>query len=90
MRRASILRVRQPDTDDAGNPIPGAITTTEVTKIEFGEQPAALFAFAPPDGVAAMPLEAYDALCRPGRTRCVPRLSALFGNAAGCRSHPDA
>ncbi len=62
-----ILRVRQPDTDDAGNPIPGAFSTTEVTKIEFGDQPAALFAFAPPDGVAAMPLGTYDALCRPGQ-----------------------
>ncbi len=62
-----VLRVRQPDTDDAGNPIPGAFSTTEVTKIGFGDQPAALFAFAPPDGVAAMSLEAYDALCRPGQ-----------------------
>ena len=36
-----ILRVRQPDLDDAGNPVAGgAVHTTEVTKIEFGEQPA--------------------------------------------------
>jgi hypothetical protein len=62
-----ILRVRQQDTDDAGNPVPGAFNTIEVTKIGFGDQPAALFAFAPPDGVAAMSLGAYDALCRPGQ-----------------------
>ena len=56
-----ILRVRQPDLDDAGNPIPGgAVRTTEVTKIEFGEQPAALFALTPPNGVAAMSTEAYQ------------------------------
>ena len=62
-----VLRVRQPATDEAGNPIPGALTTSEVTHIEFGDQPAALFAFAPPDGVVAMPLGTYDALCRPGQ-----------------------
>jgi hypothetical protein len=39
-----ILRVRQPVSDDTGNPIPGSVTTTEVTHIEFGDQPAALFA----------------------------------------------
>jgi hypothetical protein len=61
-----VLRVRQPATDDAGNPIPSASTTTEVTQIEFGDQPATLFDFSPPDGVVAMPLETYDALCRPG------------------------
>jgi hypothetical protein len=62
-----ILRVRQPATDDAGNPIPGASATTEVTQIEFGDQPPTLFDFSPPDGVAAMPLDTYDALCRPGQ-----------------------
>jgi hypothetical protein len=62
-----VLRVRQPATDDAGNPIPGSSTTTEVTQIEFGDQPATLFDFSPPDGVAAMPLDTYDALCRPGQ-----------------------
>jgi hypothetical protein len=60
-----ILRVRHRDIDDAGSPIPGTIGTTEVTKLEFGEQPAALFAFAPPNGVAAMSGEAYAALCGP-------------------------
>ena len=48
-----ILRVRQPDTDNAGNRIPGATSTTEVTTVEFGDQPAGLFDFSPPDGVAA-------------------------------------
>jgi hypothetical protein len=62
-----VLRVRQPATDAAGNPVPGAFNTTEVTKIEFGDQPAALFDFSPPNGVAAMPLDTYDALCRPGQ-----------------------
>ena len=62
-----ILRVRQQDTDDAGNTIPGAFRRFEVTKVEFGDQLATLFAFAPPDGVAAMSLETYDALCRPGQ-----------------------
>jgi hypothetical protein len=60
-----ILRVRHQDIHQAGSPIPGTIRTTEVTKLEFGEQPAALFAFAPPNGVAAMPIEAYAALCGP-------------------------
>ena len=59
-----VLRVRQPDLDDAGNPIPGGLVhTTEVTKIEFGEQPPALFALTPPNGVEAMSSEAYQALC---------------------------
>ena len=63
-----VLRVRQPDLDGAGNPVPGAaFRTTEVTKIEFGEQPPALFALTPPNGVAAMTTEAYGALC-PGDT----------------------
>ena len=62
-----ILRNRVQVTDDAGNPVPGAFQTTEVTKIEFGDQPASLFAFAPPDGADAMSLDAYDALCRPGQ-----------------------
>jgi hypothetical protein len=59
-----ILRIRDQDVDDAGNPIPGgAVRTTEVTMIEFGEQPASMFAFAPPNGVTAMPMEAYLDLC---------------------------
>ena len=59
-----ILRVRQPDLDDAGNPVPGgAVQTTEVTKIEFGEQPAELFALTPPNGAEAMSTEEYQNLC---------------------------
>jgi hypothetical protein len=57
-----ILRARAPLPDDAGQPIPGAFRTIEVTEIAFGEQPSALF--EPPEGVARMPIEAYhDYLC---------------------------
>jgi hypothetical protein len=57
-----ILRMREPETDDAGQPIPGQYGTTEVTEIAFGEQPAALF--EAPEGVAHMTSEAYSAyLC---------------------------
>ena len=57
-----ILRTRAPETDDAGQPIPGQFGTREVTEIAFGEQPAALF--EPPEGVAHMTSEAYSAyLC---------------------------
>ena len=57
-----ILRVREPLTDDAGQPIPGEFGTMEVTEITFGEQPAALF--EAPEGVAHMTSEAYNAyLC---------------------------
>ena len=38
-----ILRTRAPETDDAGQPIPGQFGTLEVTEIVFGEQPAVLF-----------------------------------------------
>ena len=47
-----ILRVRDPQTDDAGQPIPGQFGGREVTEITFGEQPAALF--EAPEGVARM------------------------------------
>jgi hypothetical protein len=57
-----ILRTRAPETDDAGQPIPGQFATTEVTEIVFGEQPATLF--EPPEGVARMPSTAYmEYLC---------------------------
>ena len=57
-----ILRTREPETDDAGQPIAGQFGTTEVTEIAFGEQPAALF--EPPEGVTRMSPEAYGAyLC---------------------------
>ena len=57
-----ILRTRAPETDDAGQPIPGQFGTSEVTEIAFGEQPAALF--EPPEGVVHMTSEAHNAyLC---------------------------
>ena len=57
-----ILRTREPETDDAGQPIPGQFGTTEVTEITLGEQPAALF--EPPEGSTHMTSEAYSAyLC---------------------------
>jgi hypothetical protein len=57
-----ILRIREPLTDDAGQPIPGQFGTTEVTEITFGEQPSALF--EAPEGMARLTSEAYSAyLC---------------------------
>jgi hypothetical protein len=52
-----ILRTKGPAVDDARQPIPGQFSTTEVTEIAFGEQPAARF--EPPDGVTRMSLDAY-------------------------------
>jgi hypothetical protein len=54
-----ILRMREPQTDDAGQSIPGQFGTTEVTEIAFGEQPAALF--GRPEGLARMSAEEYSA-----------------------------
>ena len=54
-----ILRTQGPAVDDAGQPIPGQSSTTEVTEIAFGEQPAALF--EPPEGVARMSADEYSA-----------------------------
>jgi hypothetical protein len=62
-----ILRSRAPLLDDGGQPIPGAFHSIEVTEIEFAEQPAALFDFAPPPGIAPMSIEAYLDLCGPGQ-----------------------
>jgi hypothetical protein len=56
-----ILRSRMPLLDDARQPIPGEFRTIELTEIAFGEQPAALFDFAPPDGVASMRWEEFGA-----------------------------
>ena len=58
-----VLRSRAPQLDDGGQPISGAFRSIEVTKIEFAEQPAALFEFAPPQGVDSMEIEAYVNLC---------------------------
>ena len=38
-----------------------------MTEIEFAEQPAALFEFVPPQGVALMSMEVYVDLCGPGQ-----------------------
>ncbi len=91
-----ILRVRQPDLDDGGNPVPGgAVHTTEVTKIEFGEQPAGLFALTPPNGVEAMSSEEYRDLC-PGDTTafaerpCSGTPPAASRADAGADAKPDA
>jgi hypothetical protein len=54
-----ILRTRQPQTDDEGQPVSGQFETTEVTDIVFGEQPAALF--EPPEGLARVTEAEYDA-----------------------------
>lgn len=56
-----ILRSRHQVTDDAGNPIPGAVSTIEVTEIKFGEQPATLFELATPEGVTSVPPGELDA-----------------------------
>jgi hypothetical protein len=56
-----ILRARTPLLDDADQPVPGQFQTFEVTEIEFGEQPAALFDLAAPAGVTAVPIEDLEA-----------------------------
>jgi hypothetical protein len=75
-----VLRSRAPRLDDRGQPIPGAFQSIEVTDIEFAEQPAALFQFAPPQGVARMSSETYDELCGPGET--------AFGEGPPCSGTP--
>jgi hypothetical protein len=52
-----ILRTQGPAVDDAGQPIP--VEVTEVTEIEFGDQPAALF--EPPAGLGRISGEDYVA-----------------------------
>jgi len=52
-----VLRTKGPAVDDARHPVPGQFSTTEVTEIAFGEQPAAVF--APPEDVTRMSLDAY-------------------------------
>jgi hypothetical protein len=83
-----ILRNRTQDVDDAGNPIAGAFHTSEVTKIEFGDQPASLFAFAPPPGVAAMSDATYGALC-PGDTVALLDYPPCAGTAAAATPTPE-
>jgi hypothetical protein len=83
-----ILRNRVQVTDDASNPVPGTFRTTEVTKIEFGDQPASLFAFAPPPGVAAMSDATYGALC-PGDTVGLLDYPPCAGTAAAATPTPE-
>jgi Tol biopolymer transport system component len=52
---ALILRGRGPAVDDAYQAIPGTNRTNEVTELTFGDQPADLFSFTKPEGVAVMP-----------------------------------
>jgi hypothetical protein len=60
-----ILRMREPLTDDAGQPIPGQFATTEVTEIVFAEQPATLF--QPPQGLQRISAQEYTAyICERG------------------------
>jgi hypothetical protein len=82
-----ILRARGPLTDDAGQPIPGQFSTTEVTEIAFGEQPAALF--EPPEGVTRMSEEAYGAyLCAAGD---LPNEEVVgLGTREGCPTEAEA
>ena len=49
-----VLRNRAPVLDDALQPIDGEFRTIEVTELEFGDQPAALFDLSRPDGIAAI------------------------------------
>jgi hypothetical protein len=56
-----ILRARAPQLDDTDQPIPGQFRTFEVAGIAFGEQPAALFDLAPPEGIASVPVEELQA-----------------------------
>ena len=82
-----ILRVRHQAVDDAGSPIPGAIDTTEVSEIAFGEQPAALF--EPPEGVSRMSADAYGAyLCTAGE---LPNEQVVgLGTREGCPTEAEA
>jgi Tol biopolymer transport system component len=64
---ALIMRTRGPAVDDAGNIVPDAFRTIEVTALAFGDQPAHLFEFVQPQGVALMSDQDYqctlDPLC---------------------------
>ncbi len=80
-----ILRTRAPETDDAGQPIPGQFGTREVTEITFGDQPADLF--EAPEGVAHMSSEAYmEYLC----TRPPPNEEVGFGVRDCASPEPEA
>ena len=55
-----VMRSRGPVRNASFEPVPGSSRTIEVTALDFGEQPADLFAIAPPAGVARMSSEAYQ------------------------------
>jgi hypothetical protein len=81
-----ILRTRAPETDDAGQPIPGQFGTREVTEIAFGEQPADLF--EAPEGVAHMSSKAYsEYLCTGPRP---PNEEVGFGLRDCAEPEPEA
>jgi len=61
-----LLRSQGPDRNAELQPIPGAVRTIEVTDLEFGKQPSALFELAPPYGVALMSSDEYQCLLAPG------------------------
>jgi hypothetical protein len=65
-----VLRSRGPVRDANLQPVPGAIRTIEVTSLEFGEQPAALFEIVQPSGVAQLSAEDYQCQLLP--TGCPP------------------
>jgi hypothetical protein len=65
-----VLRSRGLVRDANLQPVPGAIRTVEVTSLEFGGQPAALFEIVQPSGVAQLSAEAYQCQLLP--TGCPP------------------
>jgi hypothetical protein len=70
-----ILRSRGPLRDQALKPVPGALRTIEVTDLEFGEQPSALFELAQPAGVpraVALAAKVMGAGSYPGVTVVAP------------------
>jgi len=63
-----VLRSRGPVRDANLQPVPDAVRTIEVTSLEFGEQPAALFEIVQPSGVAQLSAEDYQ--CQLVPTAC--------------------
>jgi hypothetical protein len=63
-----VMRSRGPARNASFEPVPGSSRTIEVTALVFGEQPADLFAIAPPAGVADMSIDEYQ--CKLEPTAC--------------------
>ncbi len=59
------LRSSGPRIDDNGFPIDGQLETVEVTSIDPGQPPAALFDMAQPAGIAAISGDEYDCASNP-------------------------